>query len=211
MGPLVYVGNSTTAARLGCTPAECSCFFSFQGGTTQVSTGSSSYLAHEYCLGVSARARLQCGGYAPVTAACQMQPLTNRASRVLCAVSGSMQACECPLPRLSSAPPRRSTNPGPSQHGVQEAPQGWLSSWSQMRRTGRPASSCTFKHAAEWSYGQPRCECVMPEPAWLQREHPQPWRTVKQALVMKPPKGAPTRKVQGCCPDACGSGCQLPA
>ena len=40
VGPLVYISNASTAAKLGCTPSECSCFFSFQNTTHTVSTPS---------------------------------------------------------------------------------------------------------------------------------------------------------------------------
>ena len=30
VGPLVYIGNTTTAQRLGCDPSACGCFFNFQ-------------------------------------------------------------------------------------------------------------------------------------------------------------------------------------
>ena len=36
LGPLVYFGNSTTATRLGCDPAQCSCFFNFLDAVKQV-------------------------------------------------------------------------------------------------------------------------------------------------------------------------------
>ena len=166
VGPLVYIGNETTARRLGCDPSACSCFFNFQQACAHPSTCLPACWMHSKCPptpgGVSAT---------PSSQARLLQGSADFAWRFCCHASLKWQ--HAPLPS--------------SAHAVQDLQSLWTRSRALLARQDR--GPCRPVYRTVYEYGPPWCECTLPEPGWLRREHPGPWRSVSRALVIGPPEG----------------------